>query len=294
MPPKRLDMTKTLSTKIVAGLAASTAAPPMPSKVFAAEKWLNTGRGAKIGIYADTGMGKTTLASLAPAPVFLGLDEGGALLMHPITGEPLIRIPGLETFLDVHQVLTQPSVFDDFATIVLDTGTILEEWAIPYMLETIPNEKNVTMKNIIQYGYNKGYRHLYDTMKIILQDCDALVRRGKNIIMIFQEAANRVPNTGGDDFLRAGPRLTSNKEANIEALYCEWMDHLFRIAEYGAVVKEKKIKSSGKRAIFVKPEAYFRAKSKPPIPLDVECVSFDSPSDDSIWQYVFGGKNNGK
>jgi hypothetical protein len=293
MPPKRIDMTKTLSTKITAGLAAVNSAPPMPSKTFAAEKWSDQGEGEKIGIYADTGMGKTTLASLAPNPVFLGLDDGGRKLRHPKTGELLTRIPGIETFLDVHNVLSQPSVFESFETVVIDTGTILEEWAIPYMLENIPNDKGVTMKNIIQYGYNKGYRHLYDTMKIILQDCDALVRRGKNIIMIFQEAANRVPNPGGDDFLRAGPRLTSNKEANIEALYCEWMDHVFRIADYGAVVKDKKILSTGKRAIFVKQEAYFRAKSRT-LPLDIECVSFDSPSDDSIWQYVFGGAKNGK
>jgi hypothetical protein len=228
---------------------------------------------------------------MAPTPVFLGLDDGGRKIRNPKTGEPLTRIPGLESFADVHAVLSQPAVFDGYETIVIDTGTILEEWAIPYMLENVPNDKGQTMKNIIQYGYNKGYRHLYDTMKMVLQDCDVLVKRGKNIIMLFQEAANRVPNPGGDDFLRAGPRLTSNKEANIEALYCEWMDHVFRIAEHGAVIKDRKIIGAGKRAIFVKQEAHFRAKSRT-LPIDVECISFDGPEDDSVWQYVFGAKEN--
>jgi hypothetical protein len=288
MAVKRIALPASLNQKVAAGLAA--APPPMPGKTFSSEAWSDEKEGEKILLYADTGMGKSTLASTAPRPLFIGVDDGGRKLRHPVTGEKLQRIPGIETFGDIRCALRQPGIMDNHDTLVVDTVTVVEELAIPYLLETIPNDKGATMKNIIQYGYNKGYRHLYDTMKMIIQDCDALVRSGKNIILIAQEAANRVPNAGGEDFLRSGPRLTSNKEANIEALYCEWCDHVLRIAYHGAVVKDRKVTGSDSRAIFVKQEAHFRAKSRT-LPRDVECVSFASPEDTSIWEYIFGAKN---
>jgi hypothetical protein len=275
--------------RIVSSQGNTPKAPPsMPAipKMFSVEDWDGSKEGEKIIIYADSGLGKTTLASMAPNPVYLGLDDGGRKIRNPKTGEMLKHIPGLTLFRDVLAVLQQPELFDDFSTVILDTATILEEWAAPYVLETIPNEKGTTMKNLVQYGYNKGYQHLYNTMKLIPQACDSLVRSGKHVIIICQEAANRVPNSGGDDFLRAGPRLTSNKEANIEGHFCEWADHVFRITYSSQVVKDRKATSTDERVIYVKGEVHFRAKSRT-LPADISCVTFADKADDSIWQFLF-------
>jgi hypothetical protein len=266
--------------------AVPSIAPTAAPKYFSVEEWDGDKEGEQIIIYAGSGFGKTTLASMAPNPVFIGLDNGGRKIKNPKTGEKLRFIPGLQSFGDIRSALQQTDLFDDYETIVIDTITIMEEWAIPYVLETCPNDKGVTMKNIIQYGYNKGYRHLYDVMKLILADCDFLVKSGKNIILIAQEAANRVPNPAGDDFLQAGPRLTNNKEANIESLYCEWADHILRIAYNSQVVKDKKVTASDERVIFTKGEAHFRAKSRT-LPPDISCVTFSEPKDDSIWKFIF-------
>ena len=262
---------------------------PMPAKQFYVDNWNGGTEGEKIIIYADSGMGKTTLASMAPNPVFIGLDNGGRKIKHPKTGQTLKFIPDIETFQDVRTVLQQEELWVDHQTAVIDTVTILEELAIPYVLENIPNDKGVTMKNIIQYGYNKGFRHLYDVMKLILQDCDVLVKKGKNIIFIAQENAMRVPNAAGEDYLRCGPRLTSNKEANVEGLYCEWADHVMRVAFNSTSVKDKKVTASDERVVYVKGEAYFRAKSRT-LPHDISCVTFESPNDDSIWKFIFPEK----
>jgi hypothetical protein len=267
-------------------IPGQSAAPSMPPKTFVTQAWDGDKEGEKIIIYADSGLGKTTLASTAPRPVFIGLDDGGRKLKNPITGEQLQVVPEIETFQDVRSALQQFDLWENFDTIVIDTVTILEEWAIPFVLETIPSEKGTTMKNIVQYGYNKGFRHLYDVMKLILQDCDRLVRIGKNIILIAQEAPMRVPNAGGEDYLRSGPRLTSNKEANIEALFCEWADHILRVAYNSTAVKDKKIVATDERVIYTKGEAHFRAKSRT-LSHDVTCVTFESPSDDSIWKFIF-------
>lgn len=264
------------------------AARPAPTvaKNFSVESW-DGNDAEKILLYADTGMGKTSLSALAPKPVFLGLDDGGRKLRHPGTGKPLQRIPGLETFADVRAALQQVDLYNDYETIVIDTVTILQGWAEPYTFATVPGPKGARMTNIEGYGYNKGYKHLYDTMNHILSDCDELVRRGKNVIMVAQSVPNRISNPGGEDFLRDGPRLYAGKPS-IEALYCEWADHILRIDYHNVLTsKEKKITGDTTRAIYAQPELHFRAKSRT---LKTPVVSFESEADDSIWQFIFGGE----
>lgn len=281
---------RTASTSAPAPAAPKAAA--VSTKNFIVEEWSSKGRGKKIIIYAESGMGKTTLASLAPTPAFIGLDDGGVVLQHPITGENLRYVPGIESFSDVRAALQAPA-YANYETIVVDTVTLLEEWCVAHMLATVPNEKGAMMNNIVQYGYMKGYRHLYDIMKLILPDCDALVRAGKNVILIAQAANHAVANPGGEDFLRSGPRLypgtASGGTPSVEALYCEWADHIFRIGyQYLAVDGKKVTGGENKRAIFVHPEPHFRAKSRTLGP-DKAVVEFADPTDDSIWVFLFGG-----
>lgn len=256
-----------------------------PAKKFNVSNWDAANEGEKILEYGDTGMGKTTLAALSPNPAFLGLDEGGGKLKHPITGKMLRRVPGIETYQDVRDALQQSDVFKDNATIVIDTVTILQDWAVPHMLANIPKEKGDKAKNIVAYGYNKGYQHLYDLMKFILQDCDRLIHQGKNVILVAQATPNRVSNPGGEDYLRDGPRLYAGKPS-IEALYCEWADHILRIDYQNIWAEDKKAKGDTTRVIYTQPEVYFRAKSRTLTP-EQAVVSFETPQDDSIWKFIF-------
>ena len=256
-----------------------------PAKKFKITDWDAADEGEKIIIYADTGMGKTTLASLAPDPVFLGLDEGGRKLRHPVTGELLRVIEGVETYQDVRDVLQQVDVFDNNETVVIDTVTILQDWAVPHMLTNITKEKGGRVTNIVGYGYNKGYQHLYDLMKFILQDCDRLIHQGKNVILIAQAAPNKVSHPGGEDYLRDGPRLYAGKPST-EALYCEWADYILRISYQNMWVEDKKVRGNMVRAIFTQQEVYFRAKARTDPPME-PVVSFEDPQDDSIWKFIF-------
>lgn len=239
--------------------------------------------GQKTLVYAASGMGKSSLAMTAPAPVFIGLDDGARNLRHPVTGDPPKFVEGVETFADVRAALQQPGLYANYESIVIDTATELQDLSIPYMLDTIMTEKGGRAKNIHSYGYNKGFDHQYDTMKLILQDCDALIRQGKNIILIAQALPFKISNPGGEDYLCDGPRL-STRTPNVMALYCEWVDHLLRI-DYEAVVvsKEKKISGSTTRAIYVEGEPHFRAKSRT---IHERVVSFEDAGDDSIWQFM--------
>jgi len=259
-----------------------------PKKTFTVEPWTGAGEGKKILLYADFGMGKTTLATMLPNPVFIGTDDGGRLIKNPITGADIMHIPGIGTFEDVRGALQTPSLFDGFDTVVVDTITDTEKLAIPYLLRTIPGSKNSVCKNIVAYGWSEGYRHLYDTMRLVLQDCESLVKSGKNVAFIAQKRNIRVANPAGDDFLREAPALYAGNAAvpSIIDCYCEWVDYIFKVGYSYITVEAKKAAGSTERVIYTQPEVYFIAKSR--TSLDAE-VPFSEPSDDTIWKELFGG-----
>lgn len=266
-------------------------APPLPSKAavpkksFSIAPWNGAGEGEKIILYADSGMGKTTLASMAPKPAFIGLDDGGRRIRNPKTGEAIAAFQDVSTFQDVRDILQQPSLFMGYDTVVIDTITALQDLAVPYLLTTIPTEKGGVAKNIVAYGYNKGYQHLYDVMKLILQDCDVLVKQGKNIIFIAQAGPHKVPNPAGEDYIRSGPRLYSGTPS-VEALYCEWADHILLIDYQTTAVEKRKAVCDDNRAVFTKGQIHFRAKSRT-LTSEQAVVSFTTPDDDSMWQFIF-------
>ena len=252
----------------------------VPAKSFSVKTGTDPREGKKILIHADTGMGKTTLANLAPGTVFIGLDKGGVGI------KDYHHVDDVTNYMDVRSALQAP-IYDEYETVCVDTVTLLEEWAEQHVLATITNDSGETMNSIVKYGWSNGYKHLYDMMKLVLQDVDALIRKGKNVILVAQSTPHNVPNPGGEDFIRQGPRLVSRKNANIEALYCEWADHIFHIGyQYLNVDKKKKATGTGSRAVFVHPEPHFRAKSRT-LGLDKAVVMFEDPTDDSIWQFLF-------
>lgn len=293
--PKRNIKPPTVPKRSISSAQIKSQSPAVsstPKKVFAVTTIKPEKAGEKTLVYADTGMGKSTLAALAPKSVFLDLDNGCTKLRHPITGEKLKVVPGIETFADVRTVLQQPDIFKDYDTIVIDNATVLENWGEQYVCTTIPTKGkgNYYVSDIEGYGFKEGYKHLYDTMRLILQDCDNLAKQGKNVVLLVQANPNKIANPGGIDFLCQGPRLYAGKPS-IEALYCEWADHVLYIAYQDVTVaKDKKATGGSVRAIYSQPEIHFRAKSRqlktgdflPPV------ISFNDRTDDSLWKFMFG------
>ena len=265
-----------------------------PTKQFTIEQWDGSASGEKIILYGETGMGKTTLASMAPNPVFIGLDDGGRKLRNPKTGELLRHIPNVNTFEDVRAALN--ACLDlDCASVVIDTGTILESLAEQHVLNTVSGPQSSKPSNLESYGYGKGYKHLYDTMRLPLLDMDKLIEAGKNVIVICQSINNKIANPAGEDYLCNEPRLYHSRQYSVLLLYCEWADHILRIDYQGTwVTKKNKQDAYGKasgdvtRIVQTKEETYFKAKSRT---LDEPVISFSTKDDDSVWQLLFGDTN---
>lgn len=287
-------------------LAPSPSQPTRQAKTFAVHSWDGAGEGQKVLIYGASGKGKTSLAALAPDPVFIGLDDGGRMIRNPITGEPIKRVPGVETFQDVRDALHQPGLFNQAKTIVIDTGTALELLAIQHVIETIPHEKgaSVAIHHLDDYGYGKGYNHLFDTMRLIFQDLDGQIRQGKNVVVICQQCPVVIANAAGANYLQDGPKLyapgpDSKQSFTVRGYACEWADHVIKVdylqqqvfgartEERGGKIKEfaGKVVGNTTRAIFTMPQdpSYF-AKTRT---LTDPVVSFADQKDDSIWRMLF-------
>ena len=280
LPHLKPPIPKTTAPRVTGALVRS-------NKTFTIADWGGENEGEKIMLYGRSGIGKTTLAALAPDPVWIGLDDGGRKIRHPVTGQPLRAVPDIETFEDIRAAL-QSDVFDGCKTIVLDTVTELQNLGMYATFRRVPAGQGSVAQTIEDYGYNKGYRHWLDTMRLILGDCDRHIRAGRNILMLAQMRAGRRANPGGEDYLVDGPSLYHAKDVSVLDAYMEWCDHVLRLELANLRVdKQKKASSTNERAVFVHPEVHFLAKSRT-ISKDYPVVEFKEPSDDSIWRLIFG------
>lgn len=266
---------------------------PRTRKKFTTAPWTGEGQGEKVVGYGNSGVGKTTLFAMMPDPVFVGLDDGGRKIRDPRTGQPIIHITDIQTFEDVRDALHQPDLFSDGGSCVIDTMTVLESLAEPWMFENILHEKGGKVSSLEGYGYGKGYTHLFETMRLILQDLDQLVRRGVNVGVICQNMAIKRANPSGLDYLEDGPKLShpSSEKNSVRLHVCEWADHVLRIGYHDTVVvgapdaKVGKASGTAQRAIYTQPTdpSYF-AKTRT---LTKPVIAFADPTDDSIWRYMF-------
>lgn len=265
------------------------AGPPKRNKQskFTIGAWDAENEGEKVLIYAESGMGKTTLASLKDGVVFIGLDDGGRKIKDA-EGKELNVVKSVNTFQDVLDSLQYLSKNDNKPqAIAIDTITKLQGLAEPWVFKNVPGPRNKTVKNLEGYGYNKGYRHLYDAMRKVLEACDRCIKQGIDIILIAQSIPTRIANPAGEDFLKDIPHLYSGKPS-IASLFIEWADHVAKIDYQNTFVSDEggkpgKVSGSTERGIFVQPEVYYAAKSRT---IDEKVISFENKEDGSFWEFL--------
>jgi len=238
----------------------------------------------RVLLYGPGGVGKSELCTLTPNPVFVDLENGSRSF-------DVARIDGIESFTDVRSVL-QSDALEPFGTVVIDTATKLEELALAHVLAHVPHEKpGVKITGIESYGFGKGYRHLYDAVSLVLQDCDRLVRMGKNVILVAHSCTNEAPNPTGDNWLRYEPRLQHPKKENsVRDRAFGWADHVLFIG-YDVAVDRSKGVGSGTRTIYTQELPSHVAKTRGAYDADADVpASLPYPKgDDSIWNLILGG-----
>jgi hypothetical protein len=243
--------------------------PPAPVKQQSLSKvvfgQIPASKGQRIVLYGTGGIGKSTLACLAPGPVaFLDADESLAILKTQLV-EQDIPLPILIPANDWKsaQAALQADGYDKVKTIVIDTATKLEEWSVAHTIATVKHEKGNAVTSIEGYGFGKGFQHNFETFMKLLAELDRHIRAGRNVILIAHECTSNVPNPRGEDWTRYEPRLQSPKSgtASIRARLKEWADHVLFLG-YDVAVKDGKAQGSGTRTLYTAELPFCMAKSR--------------------------------
>lgn len=253
----------------------ATASPSTPSKFV-----VTTGRilGAqKVVIYGPGGIGKSTLASLAPKPIFLDVEDSTKRI------DGIARIGGIASWNELREAL-RSEILNDYQTIVIDSVTKAEELAVADTLARVRTEKKETATSVESYGFGKGYQHVYETFLHLLVECDRHVRAGRNVVFVAHACTSKVPNPGADDFIRWEPRLQTTKEgkASIRSRVVEWADHVLFIGYDVAVDEDGKGKGAGTRAIYTKETPTQIAKVRE-VGTTISTRVYRDEKDGSIW-----------
>lgn len=249
-------------------------AAPTSRKTFNVTKD-NPPAGERIMLYGDGGLGKSTLASLLPDPVFLDVEASTRKL-------DVARVGGVETWADMLDALRDESLWK-CKTVVVDSLTKAQELAVAHTLATVKHEKGQVVERIEDYGFGKGYRHVFDTFLPLLAVLDRHVNKGRNVCVIAHQTTEKAPNPEGEDYLRYEPALQQPpKEGRIRDRVVSWCDHVFFL-QLDKFVKDNKAQGGGSRTVYPQGRPTFVAKSR-----SVEkAIPFSSKTDGSLWAAVF-------
>jgi hypothetical protein len=200
-------------------------------------------QGHRIVLYGPGGIGKTTAACMAPGPVAVfDLDDSLPVIREQFPDEvkPYINSVDFRTIGTWEGIRGQLHAdgWDEIKTIIIDSATKAEELALEWTLKNVKHEKDgVVIRRIEDYGFGKGYRHLFDTFCTLMGDLDQHARAGRNVILICHDCMSLVPNPLGTEWNRWEPRLFHSDKNSIRLRVREWADHMLFIGyDYTAAV----------------------------------------------------------
>jgi hypothetical protein len=214
---------------------------------------ITTGRIArpqKAVIYGPEGVGKSTLASLFPNPVFLD-SEGGT---HHLE---IARFEVASWDNVIGAVAQLASGQHDFKTLVLDTV----DWGEKRLAEHICRKAN--KDSIEDWGFGKGYVILAEEFAKFLASLDALIRRGMHIVFLAHSTVRKFESP---DQAGSYDRYELKLSKQVAPLVKEWADVIL-FANYVTKIAEnesgrKRGVGGRERVLFTTHAAAYDAKNR--------------------------------
>jgi hypothetical protein len=200
------------------------------------------------------GVGKSTFAANAPAPIFLCSEDGTAQL-------DVARFPTPRSWADVLEaVRVLTSEEHAFRSLAIDTL----DWLEPLCWEAVCQANG--KKAIEDLAYGRGYALALDQWRHLIGRLELLQRTRKmHVVLLAHTAIKRINNPDTDAFDRFQMKL-HDKAA---ALWREWVDELL-FARHEVVTIEKRGKlrgvSSGARVMHTQWTAAYDAKNRHDLP----------------------------
>ncbi len=207
----------------------------------------------RICIYGNHGIGKSTIASQFPDPVFINTEDG--LDSLDVTSFPR----AVEINDVVESIKTLLKEEHTFKTLVIDSVDWLVEPLIVKDIESSHDAKDL--------GYGKGQVFVAESFREILQGLDALRRkRAMNIILLAHSNVVRYENPLTEPYDRFSPKLPNR----CNSLLQEWCD-VIAYAGFKVIVKKSDVGfnntvnrgiTTGERLLHVVENPAFIAKNR--------------------------------
>lgn len=174
----------------------------------------------RICIYGGHGIGKSTLASQFPAPIFISTEDG-------IDNLDVTSFPKAQKIDDVvTSIKTLIKEEHEFKTVVIDSVDWLVE---PLIVSNVEN--NHDAKDL---AYGKGQMMVAEEFREILQGLDVLrTKRNMNVVLIAHAAVVKFEDPRTEPYDRYQPKLANR----CNALLQEWADVL-AFAAFKVIIKK--------------------------------------------------------
>lgn len=210
----------------------------------------------RIFLYAVEGIGKTTFAAMAPAPIFIQTEDGLGSLDAP-------RFPMVTSIGDIRGAIatlyTEPH---DFSTVVLDSADWLEQ-IISREIESTHDAKEL--------AYGKGALKQAEIWQELLGGFNALRNeRSMSVILIGHAQIKRFDSPETEPYDRYSPKLQERSNALVR----EWADAVL-FANYRTIVKTTEVGfkkevsrgvTNGERLLYTSEKPAYMAKNRYALP----------------------------
>lgn len=218
-------------------------------------------RALKVVIYAGEGVGKTTLASKFPEPLFIDTEDGTFNL-------DVARVDKPNTWAELLSIIKLVKEEKPCKTLVIDTI----DWAEQLAIKEICEKHRVPSIESINYG--KGYVYVADSFTTLLEALNGLINEGMNVVLTAHAKPRKfeLPEELGQ-YDRYEMKLTRQ----VCPLIKEWCDMLlFCNYKTFVVTTENNTKKAqgGKRVMYTTHNPCWDAKNRFGLPEELE-LSFD-------------------
>ena len=202
-------------------------------------------------LYGVEGIGKSTLVSHFPDPLYIDTENGTFQL-------DINRFEDIRTWNDIVSAVTyviqNPTCCK---TIVIDTADKAEEMLISAMLESDGK------KSIEDYGYGKGYTMVQEHFqKDLLNELDKLIALGINVVVVAHAIVRTVTPPDADPY----DHWELKCSRKVSPILKEWSDMLL-FCNYKITIIENangkgKATGSGKRVMYANHKPTYDAKNR--------------------------------
>ena len=215
----------------------------------------------KVVQYGPEGIGKSTLASCYPSPVFIDVEGSTKEL-------DVARYPTPQTWNDIITYVNDFAESMPGKTLVIDTA----DWAEQLCIAQVCIDQGV--KGIESVGYGKGYVYLAEKFGELLKRCDILIEQGVNVVFTAHAMMRKFEQP---DEMGAYDRWEMKLSKKVAPLLKEWADIVLFCNYKTDVITDSKTQSKkatgGKRVMYASHHPCWDAKNRYGLP-DVMPMEF--------------------